>query len=149
MPLTLTDQILFAIVTVIACASVVYGVVVLWETRPWKRDAKGEVDETETMINDSLGFQLRVTMVVKEFEDSITRGQHRTYECDGKVQDGQDHYIELRRGLMGAERSEVIAHEVYHVFYSVRHLITVDEETEALIFGQLVKHAHVFYEKWN
>ena len=70
------------------------------------------------------------------------RGRHKTYEQDGRVTPDVGHKIIINSNLQGDELAEVIAHEAYHLFYSVRPLITVDEETEAEVFGQLVKHIH-------
>jgi hypothetical protein len=70
------------------------------------------------------------------------RGRHKTYDQDGKVTAEASHKITINSNLRGDELAEVIAHEAYHMLYSVRHLITVDEETEAVVFGQLVKHIH-------
>lgn len=67
------------------------------------------------------------------------RGEHKTYERDGKVRDDMVHKITIIPDLSDDELIEVVAHEAYHVFYSVRHLIAVDEETEASVFGQLVE----------
>ncbi len=96
---------------------------------------------TEKIITDALGFRLEVSIIVA---DTAHRGQHKTYERDGKVLEGSSHVITISPNLYDDELSEVIAHEAYHLFYSVRDLITVDEETEALVFGQLVKRIHNF-----
>ncbi|MDQ3917192.1 MAG: hypothetical protein M3348_01705 [Acidobacteriota bacterium] len=74
--------------------------------------------------------------------ESGPRGRHTTYEDEqGRVGDAP-HRIELRAGLAGGELAEVAAHEAYHVLYSVRGMITADEETEAQVFGQLVARIH-------
>jgi len=91
------------------------------------------------IITDSLGFRLEVTVVIEEM---AVRGQHKTHEQDGEVKPDAVHKIFIDSHLRGSELAEVIAHEAYHLFYSVRHLITVDEETEATVFGQLVKRIH-------
>lgn len=68
-------------------------------------------------------------------------------ESAGLVSADAPHTIQLQRGLDPLYLTEVISHEVYHLFYSVRHLITVDEEEQATIFGQLVKHIHEIYKQ--
>ena len=92
---------------------------------------------SDKIVTDSLGFRLELSMVL---DDKIERGQYKTYECDGKVLQEVGHQISINPDLRDAELAEVVAHEAYHLFYSIRHLITVDEETEAQVFGQLVKH---------
>lgn len=92
------------------------------------------------IVTDSLGFRLEVTI---EFGAYPHRGRHVTFETDaGEVTADSTHRIEVNESLVGPELAEVISHECYHLFYSVRKLITVDEETEAIVFGQLVKHVH-------
>lgn len=94
----------------------------------------------ERILTDSLGFPLTVEIVI---DDILPRGRHKTYEdADGRVADGAIHIIEIRAGMNGPELAEVIAHEAYHLFYSVRDRITSDEETEAEVFGHLVKRIH-------
>jgi hypothetical protein len=94
----------------------------------------------EQIITDSLGFPLAVTVSI--VENLRVRGRHVTYEQEGKVLASAEHHIEIREGLLEEEKSEVIAHECYHLFYSIRHLITRDEEIEAEVFGHLVKRIH-------
>lgn len=98
--------------------------------------------------NDDLGFPLIVSIEIGDFEHS---GTHRTTETIvGKrrlVPADAPHTIQLQHGLDPLYLTEVISHEVYHLFYSVRHLITVDEEEQATIFGQLVKHIHEAYQE--
>jgi hypothetical protein len=91
------------------------------------------------IVTDSLGFRLEVSITVEAMPH---RGKHKTYEQDGKVTPSTSHQIIISPEIQGDELAEVIAHEAYHLFYSVRHLITVDEETEATVFGQLVKRIH-------
>lgn len=99
------------------------------------------VRHRERIVTDSLGFRLEVEMVVCDIQP---RGRHRTYEDEqGRVGSGAPHRIEIDIALYGEELAEVIAHEVYHLFYSVRQLITTDEETEAEVFGHLVKRLHI------
>ncbi len=97
------------------------------------------------LITDSLGFRLEIEVVVIPFRE-IGRGQHKTYERDGRVPPDAPHRITIYANPHPTpddkELAEVIAHEAYHLMYSIRHLITVDEETEAVVFGQLVKHIH-------
>ena len=75
------------------------------------------------------------------------RGRHITYEQEGAVNPEAGHRIIISSELRGTEVAEVIAHEAYHLFYSIRPLITVDEETEAVVFGQLVKRIHVLWQE--
>jgi hypothetical protein len=98
------------------------------------------------LVTDSLGFRLEVSIIIDT--EMTGRGRHKTYEPEGgKVPPDAPHEIWLNSNLAGAELAEVIAHEVYHLFYSVRHLIAVDEETEAEVFGQLVSHLHLLHAK--
>lgn len=91
----------------------------------------------ERIITDALGFSLKVDVTVGYTKP---RGRHKTYQDEqGLVEAGAPHIIELRQGLRNEELVEVIAHEAYHLFYSIRNLITADEETEAETFGHLVK----------
>ncbi len=98
---------------------------------------------TEKRITDDLGFCLTVIVEVGPFP---TSGAHRTYETVyGDVPKDQTHTIQLQSGLATDYLFEVITHEVYHLFYSIRPLITVDEETEVTVYGQLVKHVYNIY----
>ena len=92
-----------------------------------------------SIVTDSLGFRLELSIIVEAMDE---RGRHKTYEQDGKVTPEASHKIIINANLRDDELAEVVAHEAYHLFYSVRHLIAVDEETEAVVFGQLVKHIH-------
>ena len=92
-----------------------------------------------SIVTDSLGFRLELSIIIEEMDG---RGRHKTYEQDGKVTPDASHKIIINANLRDDELAEVIAHEAYHLFYSVRHLIAVSEETEAVVFGQLVKHIH-------
>ena len=92
------------------------------------------------IITDSLGFSLEISIEVGDLGDK--RGRHTTYETDGKVQSDSHHKIIITSNLPLEELAEVSAHEAYHLFYSIRHLITVSEEEEALVFGQLVKRIY-------
>lgn len=96
------------------------------------------------IVTDSLGFRLELTISVEEMDG---RGQHKTYEQDGLVKPDASHKIIIGVHLQGCELVEVIAHEAYHLFYSIRYLITVDEETEATVFGQLVRRIHAYCAK--
>jgi len=100
-------------------------------------------DVAERIITDSLGFRLEVQLAVIAMDG---RGRHKTYECDGLVSDGAVHRIEISTDLQGDELAEVCAHEAYHLFYAVRHLITADEELQATVFGQLVKRMVGYHE---
>lgn len=98
---------------------------------------------TERITTDALGFPLTVEIVIG---DILPRGRHKTYEDEaGRGPDDAIHILELRAGLTGAELAEVIAHEAYHLFYCVRDLIAVGEETEAEVFGHFVKRMHSIY----
>lgn len=90
----------------------------------------------ESIVTDSLGFVLIVHIDIQEMDG---RGRHKTHESDGHVAVDAKHTIEISPDLCGAELCEVAAHEAYHLFYAVRDHITVDEETQATVFGQLVK----------
>jgi hypothetical protein len=90
----------------------------------------------ERIVTDSLGFALTVQIDVREMDG---RGQHKTYEQDGDVAADALHTIAISPEMGGGELVEVAAHEAYHLFYAVRGHITVDEETQATVFGQLVK----------
>ena len=92
-----------------------------------------------SIVTDSLGFRLELSIIVEAMDG---RGRHKTYEQEGKVTPEASYKIIINANLRDDELAEVVAHEAYHLFYSVRHLIAVDEETEAVVFGQLVKHIH-------
>jgi hypothetical protein len=88
------------------------------------------------IATDPLGFPLKLTIKVGDFERD---GRHITYETvAGFVVADCEHRIEIKRGLSSERLCEVASHEAYHLFYSVRHLITTDEETQCVVFGQLV-----------
>jgi len=95
------------------------------------------------IITDSLGFRLEVHLTVAQMDG---RGLHKTYECDGVVSEDAVHRIEISKDLSGDELAEVCAHEAYHLFYAIRNLITVDEELQATVFGQLVKRMVAYQE---
>lgn len=87
------------------------------------------------LVTDDLGFKLAVDIRFSDCEG----GRHSTYETtEGVVPGDAPHVIEISNALRGAELVEVVAHEVYHLFYAVRGLISVDEEAEVEVFGQLV-----------
>lgn len=92
----------------------------------------------DKITTDELGFPLTVTITVGDFENY---GRHRTYAGeDGEtVIRDEEHFIEIKYGLSNDELVNVAAHEAYHLFYSIRHLITCDEETQAEAFGHLVR----------
>ena len=90
----------------------------------------------ERIMTDSLGFALTVQIDVREMDG---RGRYKTHESDGRVAADAKHTIEISADLGGGELVEVAAHEAYHLFYAVRDHISVDEETQATVFGQLVK----------
>lgn len=94
----------------------------------------------ERIVTDALGFPLIVEISVCEMEP---RGRHKTYEDESGVVDDAPHKIELRAGVTGDELVEVAAHGAYHLFYSVRDRIATDEETEAEVFGHLVKRLYL------
>ena len=96
------------------------------------------VRHREQIVTEALGFKLELEITVGELD---VRGRHRTHE-DEHGQTCDEHRIELRDGLSGGELAEVAAHEAYHLLYSVRNRITADEETEAEVFGHLVKRLY-------
>jgi hypothetical protein len=103
------------------------------------KSKRGGRRKNPKIVTDSLGFRLELSIVV---ESMPGRGQYETFEQDGAVTPDAHHVIRINPNLQGDELAEVIAHESYHLFYSIRHLIAIDEETEAEVFGQLVKHIH-------
>lgn len=93
------------------------------------------------IITDSLGFKLHVEIIIDE---KMTGGRHITYaDTKGRVPNGAKHIIRLEPNLSSADLITIAAHEAYHLFYSIRHLITADEETEAETFGHLVKRIYI------
>ena len=92
------------------------------------------------MITDSLGFPLVVNINVEPMIG--LRGNHMTYfNAETNLVDAETaHTITIEPDQGVNSLVEVAAHECFHLFYSIRHLITVDEETQAEVFGQLVKH---------
>ena len=111
----------------------------MWFCRSRGGFGESEISRAVKIVTDSLGFRLEVAVIV---EDMAGRGRHKTYEQNGMVTENVIHTIAINSNLRGDELTEVIAHEAYHLFFSVRHLIKVDEEAEAEVFGQLVKHIH-------
>src|SRR5689334_15220201 len=94
---------------------------------------------SQIIITDDLGFRLKVIVSIGDFQKL---GEHRTY-VDGdsdRVTEEMNHRLNIKSGLESRTLGLVAAHEVYHLFYSVRHLITTDEETQAEVFGDLVGH---------
>lgn len=91
------------------------------------------------IITDALGFPLRVKIEYGDFEIAA---RHITTEdaSTGLVSSDAEHRIEMKYGLRLEELVDFASHEVYHLFFSIRHLITADEETQAEVFGQLVRH---------
>jgi hypothetical protein len=93
----------------------------------------------ETRITDALGFPLKVKVSIG---DHASLGCHRVsmdYET-GLVAAEAEHRIEIQSGQSPSELTDTVSHEVYHMFCSIRHLITADEETQAEVFGQLVRY---------
>lgn len=95
---------------------------------------------TRPISTDSLGFPLVVNINVEPMIG--LRGNHMTYfNADTNLVDAETaHTITVVPDQDAAELIEVAAHECFHMFYSIRHLITAEEETQAEVFGQLVKH---------
>jgi hypothetical protein len=90
----------------------------------------------DKIVTDALGFRLEVTFCIGDFK---SLGQHVTFQDEsGIVTEEAPHTINLKSGLARDVINTVVPHEVYHLFYSVRHLIKADEETEAEVFGELV-----------
>lgn len=77
-------------------------------------------------------------ILIGEFEQA---GSHHTFEnYDTKRVDAcAPHKIYVKRGQSADDVAMVAAHEAYHLFYSIRHLITADEEAQAEVFGCLVR----------
>jgi hypothetical protein len=100
---------------------------------------------TEKIITNALGFP--ITLTISVLENLRPRGRHVTHEQEGLVPASAEHRIEIKKGLPPEEVPEVIAHECYHLFCAVHHLIACDEETAAEVFGHLVKRIHALYEK--
>lgn len=92
---------------------------------------------SQQIVTDALGFRLDVTITIGDFD---TLGSHHTFENydTKKVDVGIPHRINVKSGLSEKEARIVAAHEAYHLFASIRHLITTDEETETETFGGLV-----------
>lgn len=114
------------------------------QRRARSRTAKGRllkrgVSHPSKIVTNSLGFRLEVSIAIENIEG---RGQHKTYECDGAIREDVGHKITIASRLRDDELAEVIAHEAYHLFESVKPLIKVDEETQAIVFGQLVARIH-------
>jgi hypothetical protein len=96
---------------------------------------------TERIVTDALGFPLKVAIVVRDLGQAA--GRHVTYETpEGLVQPDAEHRIELDPSLEPGALIDACSHEAYHLFYSVRHLITADEETQAEVFGHLVRRLY-------
>lgn len=92
---------------------------------------------TDRIVTDALGFPLTLSIAVCEMDGA---GRHTTYETpEGEVTAMARHRIEIAAGLDPGELVNACAHEAYHLFYSVRALITADEETQAEVFGNLVR----------
>lgn len=90
---------------------------------------------TDRIVTAALGFPLTLSIAVCEMDGA---GRHTTYETpEGEVT--AEHRIDIARGLEPGELVNACAHEAYHLFYSIRALITADEETQAEVFGNLVR----------
>lgn len=96
---------------------------------------------SEEIVTDVLGFELKVKIVVGDFE---TLGEHWTFENvdTGQVDPSSPHTINVKTGLTDSTACLVAAHESYHLFESVRHLITANEEIAAETFGGLVQRIY-------
>lgn len=95
------------------------------------------------IITDALGFTLKLDIEIGQFE---TFGKHICYGDEtGLVPLDSEHTIQLKYGMTASDSVNVAAHEAYHLFYAIRHLITCDEETEAETFGHLVRRIVLFY----
>lgn len=95
----------------------------------------------ERIVTDSLGFRLEVEIHHGRFNES--RGRHISYaDENGVVDPTAPHKIYLREGMPDSELAEVCAHEAYHLFYCLREHMTADEETQAEVFGHLVKRLY-------
>lgn len=102
--------------------------------------------KTEKLITNALGFPLRLTVEVGHFK---VLGTHKTFQDADTGLVGKDtaHTIRIKAEMNQAALNMAVPHEVYHLFYSVRHLITVNEETEAEAFGELVSKILSLLEK--
>lgn len=103
------------------------------------------ITKEQKIATDSLGFLLTVTILVGDFEKEA---RHVTFEDYETKLVGPDapHRIEVQLGLTPKQLNDAAAHEAFHLFYSIRHLITADEETQAIVFGQLVSQIHECFE---
>ena len=93
---------------------------------------------SDKIVCSDLGVDLVVEINVGDFPNL---GEHRTFENSEThlVSADEVHRINIQQGQDLDSLAEVAAHEAYHVFHSVRHLITAEEEIQAEIFGQLVR----------
>ena len=93
---------------------------------------------TQTLSTDSLGFSLSVELVLDPVLEVY--GKQVSYEDEvGAVIPTAIHRIFLREGLPYDKMVDAAAHEAYHLFYALRPHITADEETQAEVFGGLVR----------
>lgn len=98
-------------------------------------------EPVDKIASDALGFYLEIAIFIGDFESF---GAHHCYENieTGLVEAGDPHKIKIRKGLDHSTACMVAAHEAYHLFESIRHLITTDEETKAETFGGLVRRIY-------
>lgn len=95
------------------------------------------------ITTDSLGFELKVDI---ELDERVNGGRHVVYaDENGRVPADAGHMIALSTSLDHRELVRIAAHEAYHLFYSIRDQITVDEETQASVFGDLVRAVYDLY----
>ena len=116
------------------------GVLNVIDDKPPQSHARlmAAVKTAQGKITDALGFPLKVRLVFADSSRHVTSQDAET----GLVTRDAEHLIEIDKGLTNGDLAHDAAHEVFHLFYSIRHLIVVDEETQAEVFGQLVRHIY-------
>lgn len=93
--------------------------------------------EILSLKTDSLGFSLTVVIKVGDYP---VLGSYVTYQIsEGEVIPSVPHTLKFKTGLTQGMLTQIIAHEAFHLFAALRHLITEDEEKQAEVFGELVR----------
>lgn len=112
--------------------------------RPRARNRRRVMKRTrQRFLCDALGFCLSVTV---NLDNKNRLGSHKTWvNAKGLVRRSSRHEIRLQPGMDRGTAEIVVSHEIYHLFYSIRHLITADEETQAEVFGEFVGKTLEFY----
>lgn len=97
------------------------------------------------MSTESLGFNLVVNIIIDDdlenFGQYVSEEDANTY----LVHKDSPHTISIKSKLDNPVM--IIAHECYHLFYAIRHLIAWDEETETEVFGELCQEVYNVYEE--